>query len=158
MCSKINLVPRQGGQSHFAAWRRVTTLLLHGGKVTEPLRSELIRYLGEVCILFRTAWEHRRSRDPLIDDVGALGGGVCPKAAGASRWWEFVGLRVGVATNVGGSVYIVERHDVKGFRGKFALWAHHDHVNSRKPEFKTSLERRQAVKPNLQTIGLGQTD
>jgi hypothetical protein len=43
-------------------------------------------------------WEHRRSRDPLIDDVG---GGVCPKAAGASRWWEFVGLRVGVATNVG---------------------------------------------------------
>jgi hypothetical protein len=91
----------------------------------------------------------------LIDDVG---GGVCPKAAGASRWWEFVGLRVGVATNVGGSVYIVERHDVKYFRGKFALWAHHDHVNSRKPEFKTSLERRQAVKPNLQTIGLGQTD
>jgi hypothetical protein len=72
--------------------------------VTEPLRSQLIRYSGEVRILFRTAWEHRRSRYPLIDDVG---GGVCPKAAGASRWWEFVGLRVGVATNVGGSVYIL---------------------------------------------------
>jgi hypothetical protein len=45
---------------------------------------------------------------------GRREGEVCPEAAGASRWWEFVGLRVGVATNVGGSVYIVERHDVKG--------------------------------------------
>jgi hypothetical protein len=36
---------------------------------------------------------------------GRRGGGVCPEAAGASRWWEFVGLRVGVATNVGGSIY-----------------------------------------------------
>jgi hypothetical protein len=85
----------------------VTTLLLHAGKVTEPLRSELIR---EVCIRFCTAWEHPRSRYPLMDDGG---GGVCPEAAEASRWWEFVGLGVGVATNVGGSVYIVERHDVK---------------------------------------------
>jgi hypothetical protein len=52
---------------------------------------------------------------------------------------------VGVATNVGGSVYIVERHDVKDFRGKFALWAHHDHVNSRKPEFRPS---NQIFKPS----------
>jgi hypothetical protein len=63
---------------------------------------------------------------------GRRGGGVCLEAAGASRWWEFVGLRVGVATNVGRSVYIVERHDVKDFRRKLALWAHHGHVNSRK--------------------------
>jgi hypothetical protein len=45
---------------------------------------------------------------------GRREGEVCPEVAGASRWWEFMGLRVGVATNVGGSVYIVERHDVKG--------------------------------------------
>jgi hypothetical protein len=41
---------------------------------------------------------------------------VSPEAVGASRWWEFVGLRVGVATNFGGSVYIVERHEVKGLQ------------------------------------------
>jgi hypothetical protein len=90
--------------------------------VTEPLRSELIWYLGEVCILFRTAWEHQRSRYPLMDDPGG-GVGVCPEAAGASRWWEFVGLRVGVATNVGRSVYIVERHDVKDFRTLGPPWS-----------------------------------
>jgi hypothetical protein len=59
--------------------------------VTEPLRSELIRYLGEVCILFRTAWEHQRSQDPLIDDVGALGGGVTGLPEG-SRSVEVVGV------------------------------------------------------------------
>jgi hypothetical protein len=45
---------------------------------------------------------------------GRREGEVCPEAAAASRWSEFVALRVGVATNVGGSVYIVERDDVKG--------------------------------------------
>jgi hypothetical protein len=41
--------------------------------VTEPLSSELIRSLREVCILFRTAWKHQRSRDPSVIDDGGRG-------------------------------------------------------------------------------------
>jgi hypothetical protein len=137
--------------------------LAKGDDITSPRRQSDRATQERINTVFgggMHTFSHRLGASAVSRSVDRrrVGGGVCPKAAGASRWWEFVGLRVGVATNVGGSVYIVERHDVKGFRGKFALWAHHDHVNSRKPEFKTSLERRQAVKPNLQTIGLGQTD
>jgi hypothetical protein len=71
--------------------------------VTEPLRSELIWYLGDVSILF----SHYLGASVVSISVdGRRGGGVCPEAAGASRWWEFVELRVGVATNVGRSVCI----------------------------------------------------
>jgi hypothetical protein len=81
--------------------------------------SELIRCLREVCILFRTAWKHRRSRDPSVIDDGGRGlpdgirsvkvVGLCGIESGRcnQRW------RVGI--------FIVERHDVKDFRGKFAL-------------------------------------
>jgi hypothetical protein len=73
--------------------------------VTEPLRSELIQYLWEVCILF----SDRLGASAVSQSVdGRRGGRVCLGAAGASRWWEFVGLRVSVATNFGESVYIVE--------------------------------------------------
>jgi hypothetical protein len=69
--------------------------------VTEPLRRQLIRYLGEVCILF----SDRLGASAVSQSVdGQRGGGACPKTVGVSRWWVFVGLRVGVATNVGGSV------------------------------------------------------
>jgi hypothetical protein len=96
-------------------------------------------------------FSHRLGASEISRSVDRRRGAVSArrhKERQGGHWWDFVGLRVGVATNVGGSVYIVERHDVKDFRGKFALWAHHDHVNSRKSEFNTSLERRQAVKPS----------
>jgi hypothetical protein len=84
--------------------------------VAEPLTSEVIRYLKEVCTLF----SDRLGASAVSQSVdGRRGGRVSPEAAGASRWWEFVVLRVGIATNVGGSVYIVERHDVKDFRRKW---------------------------------------
>jgi hypothetical protein len=64
--------------------------------------------LGEVCILFSDCLG-ASSVSQSVD--GRRGVRVCPEASGASRWWEFVGSRVGVPTNVGGSVFIVESHD-----------------------------------------------